>query len=105
MFVASNNGRIEYEYLRGRKGEVRLSWDSLYSLGSDLANYKEVSQVRYKLVFSNNSEAIMDSVCGIKAMSSAFTVYEDIDGDNEYVIALPRGQEIQFNVIAVVENQ
>ena len=47
----------------------------------------------------------MDSVCAIKKAAglSVFTVYEDTDGDNEYIAELPRGEDIQFNVVAVVE--
>ena len=33
-----------------------------------------------------------------------YTVYEDVDGDNEYMTRLPRDQEMQFNVIAIVES-
>ena len=32
-----------------------------------------------------------------------FTLYEDIDGDNAYDIELPRGHDVKFNVIAVVD--
>jgi len=57
------------------------------------------------LVFSPNPNAIMESVCAIKKAAglSVFTVYEDTDGDNEYIAELPRGEDIQFNVVAVVE--
>jgi hypothetical protein len=50
----------------------------------------------------------MDSVCAIKrtgiATNKVFTVYEDIDGDNQFTVELPREVDTQFNVIAVVEN-
>lgn len=73
----------------------------------DFQPNKVAEGVRYKLVFSENSDAVMDSVCAIKrygiAQSKVFTVYEDIDGDNEYITELPRGVDTQFNVIAIVE--
>ena len=77
---------------------MRLSWPPLASLSQN------VTGVRYKLVFSESPDAVMDSVCAIKSgQSQVFTVYEDIDGDNAYDIELPRGHDVQFNVIAVVD--
>ncbi len=35
--------------------------------------------------------------------SSVFTVYEDVDGNNEFYADLEPDKDIQFNVIAVVE--
>jgi hypothetical protein len=106
LYMPMEDGRIEFEYMRGRKGNVLLRWKPLYSL--DAMSNKEVPGVRYKLLFSENPEAVMDSVCAIKLgaqlNSDVFTVYEQVDGSNEYVTTLPRGHEIQFNVIAVVES-
>jgi uncharacterized membrane protein len=90
--------------VRDAKGTVLLSWSSVHSLYSKVGSEsKEVSGVRYKLIFSKEKGAAMDSVCAIKASGGTFTVYEDVDGDNKYAAQLPLGEEIHFNVIAVID--
>ncbi len=55
------------------------------------------------MIFSKEESAALDSVCAIKASGGTFTVYEDVDGDNKYAAQLPLGEEIRFNVIAVID--
>ena len=66
-FMPQDGGRIHYEYLR-RKGNVKISWGPLYkvSLNDPLSTTKSLEGVKYKLVFSENQNAVMDSVCAIK---------------------------------------
>ena len=108
-YIAEDGGAIRVEYPREMKGNVKLNWSPLYMMNFfDPQASKIAEGVRYKLVFSENSDAVMDSVCAIKrygiAQSKVFTIYEDIDGDNEFMAQLPRGVDTQFNVIAIVES-
>jgi hypothetical protein len=65
-YVPLNDGRIQYDYLE-RKGNVRLSWGPLYKVAlTEINTNKVVEGVKYKLVFSENPKAVMDSVCAIK---------------------------------------
>lgn len=59
--------------------------------------------VRYKLVFSKNMYAVLDSVCAIKK-AGIYTITEDTDNDLEFITRLDVNTETQFNVIAVLEN-
>jgi len=89
-FVPQNGGRIEYDYIR--KEAVRLKWSPLSALDPGAGSFGQaLDGVRYKLVFSENQNAVLDSVCAIKRASSVYTVYEDIDGDNEYEVDLKSG--------------
>lgn len=84
-YLPANGGQLTYKYLRGRKGNVLLSWSPLYSA----LDSTPVTNVRYKLVFSTDPDAVLDSVCALRATDSdIYTVYEDVDGDNEHVIEL-----------------
>lgn len=44
-------------------------------------------------------------MCALKRRPDVFSVYEDVDGDNEYVATLTPNQETQFNVIAVLDQK
>jgi hypothetical protein len=79
-YMPANGGRITYKYVRGKKGEVKLSWSPLYSA----LDAEPVSNVRYKLIFSTNPDAVLDSVCALQATQDLYTVYEDLDGDNSF---------------------
>ena len=113
IYVPANGGHIDYEYVRDTKGTVKLKWSPVLSLLPSVSSTNSktnpaigsgLSGVRYKLVFSDSQDAIMDSVCAIKSgQSEVFTVYDDVDGDNLFETQLPRGQEVQFNVIAIVD--
>lgn len=82
---------------------MQLKWGAVSSMDQLEGTQQPVTGVRYKLVFSENPEAVMNSVCAIKMDSQVFTVFESADGALEYSVALPRGKEVQFNVVAVVE--
>lgn len=61
LYFPSQSGRLSYEYVRDIKGTVRLTWPPLASTTTN------VTGVRYKLVFSESGDAVMDSVCAIKS--------------------------------------
>lgn len=109
QYVAEDGGSIRVEYPITMKENVKLNWSPLYKMDFlDPQASKVAEGVRYKLVFSDNSDAVMDSVCAIKrygiAQSKVFTIYEDVDGDNQFMAHLPRGVDTQFNIIAIVES-
>ena len=72
QYVAEDGGHIRVEYPRSMKGNVRLNWSPLYMMDFlDPQASKVAEGVRYKLVFSDNSDAVMDSVCAIKRFGIA----------------------------------
>ncbi len=51
---------------------MRLSWGPLYKFSlTEFASDKPAEGVKYKLVFSENPNAMMDSVCAIKRQGIA----------------------------------
>lgn len=72
-YIPEDGGRIRIDYTRGRKGNVRLNWSPLYTLSfmDSPGNTHRVEGVRYKLVFSENPDAVLDSVCAIKRFGIA----------------------------------
>ena len=65
----------------------------------------DVPNVRYKLVFSENPEAMLDSACAIKRNSHVYALYESKDQTTNYKTRLIPEVETLFNVIAVVDEK
>jgi hypothetical protein len=81
LYVPRDEGHIEFEYMRNKKGNVKVKWGPLQTYSPGTSINTPIDNVRYKLVFSNNSRAVLDSACAIKRSSNVYTIYESSNND------------------------
>jgi hypothetical protein len=85
-YLVANGGHIDYELIRGSKGQVKLKWGPLYTYSQDRSSPQVAEHVRYKLVTSYSPYARLDSVCAAKRNVDVFHIMQSVDGTTEYTL-------------------
>eukprot|EP00347_Sterkiella_histriomuscorum_P007205 403349857 len=103
-YVPMDGGLINYEYLKGTKGNVNITWGHVYQIQVGQAP-TIAHDVMYKLVFTKNKRAVMNHICTLKHIENVMLASEQIDVINYYETKLTEGDQYQFNVFALMQNQ
>ena len=70
-FMPGGAGQISSEFMKGTKGNVKLSWESVYEY-SHGEQGDVMTNATFKIVMSNNRFAVLDQVCALKRRTNVF---------------------------------
>jgi hypothetical protein len=70
-YLPGGAGIISSEYVKGSKGNVKLSWQPVYEY-SHGERGDSMSNTKFKIVLSNNKFAVLDQVCAVKRRINVF---------------------------------
>lgn len=75
-YYAESDGRITIDFLKGGRGEFKLSWGPLYYQKD--GSSRQFENLRYSIVKSTVTNAHMDSLCAIKRDTDTFSIVDEV---------------------------